>query len=118
MATAMQYLSKLKLNGDEISAQVFLDKLADSGIPHIKGVLKEATVLYRGWEMDNEGWLVQTDDGRILAVTTSHGQLCEWKVEQVADALASTEKSVSDLKTVLLVLQSGKVTDFTCPNNP
>lgn len=82
-----------------------LKKLAEhNGFGKIAKVLHRATILREGWEMDNAGWIVEMEDGSALALTTSHGGLCEWDRGDIEDCIRNTESSLVQLQTALFKL--------------
>ena len=57
-------------------------------------VIKTFTILYNGWETDNEGWI--TKDGRVW--TTSHGgSPYEMSTEQVKEKIEEANLSLMGL---------------------
>ena len=67
----------------------------------IRDVLHTATVLHAGWEMDNEAWLVEMQDGSVRLLTTSHGGLYDMSIEGLQAAIEDTAESLQSLKGLL-----------------
>jgi len=42
-------------------------------VPGFKLILHHFKVLHDGWEMDNDAWVVERQDGSRAIVTTNHG---------------------------------------------
>lgn len=76
-------------------------RLEAIGFGKLKRILHTAPVLHAGWEMDNEAWIVEMEDGQVLALTTSHGSLCEWTKAEAEQALKDTESSAAALRRAL-----------------
>ncbi len=64
----------------------------------VKNVLFTATVLHNGWEMDNEAWLVEMEDGRKMLFDTSHGGICELAMAALLEKIEETENSAESLR--------------------
>lgn len=67
----------------------------------VEEVLHTATILHKGWEMDNEGWIAKMEDGTTKAFTTSHGGVYPWTKEELEKKIAETENSLAELKRAL-----------------
>lgn len=83
---------------DEIKAFI-----VRQGLGTLKQLLCTATILYEGWEMDNKGWIVELEDGRIIGLTTSHGSICLWDKEEAIQNLEHIEASAASLRKALAV---------------
>lgn len=67
----------------------------------IAKILHEATIMHVGWESDNKGWIVQCEDGKIKALTTNHGSLCQWSGKDMHETLELTRLSVAELEEAI-----------------
>ena len=76
------------------------------GLGRVKRVIHTATILHNGWEMDNEGWIVELDDGNTAAMTTSHGSVYPWIREESEEKLAETERSSASIRQALAMWPS------------
>lgn len=74
---------------------------ASRGYGKVKKVIHTATLLYSGWEMDNEGWIVELEDGTRAALTTSHGGVYPWTRQEAEEKLAETEASAASIRKAL-----------------
>ena len=63
-----------------------------------KITIATAVVLHEGWEMDNEAWVVEGDDGSRMLWTTNHGSVCPMSIEDVEEHIKDAEESISQLK--------------------
>lgn len=92
---------KAKVNENQI-------KQAEScGYGKIRKVLHKAIILHSGWEMDNEGWIVELEDGTIKGLTTSHGcSICEWSIDDINSHILMTEESLTSLRKASTILGS------------
>lgn len=80
------------------------DPLAETpslGLARVAHVLFTVTLLRKGWEMDNVGWIVELEDGNSTALTTCHGFLCPWTKEEAQVQLAETRESLGQLEAAL-----------------
>lgn len=66
------------------------------------------TVLYEGWEMDNEAWVVEDQAGNRWIETTSHGSKYVATVEEFRQK-AKEYKTVLDQTEKALELVSGNM---------
>jgi hypothetical protein len=64
-------------------------------------VLHTAKVLHESWEMDNEAWAVEFEDGTRAVLTTSHGGLYVADRAEFEDKLRETEESAASIRTLL-----------------
>ena len=67
----------------------------------VSKVLHTAKVLHDGWEMDNEAWVVEFEDGTRAVFTTSHGGLYVADRAEFEDKLRETEESAASIRTLL-----------------
>lgn len=67
----------------------------------IVNILHEATIMHVGWESDNKGWIVECEDGKIKALTTDHGSICQWSGQDMHDTLESTKQSLLDIEAAI-----------------
>ena len=67
----------------------------------VKRIVHTATLLHRDWEMDNEGWIVELEDGRFVALTTDHGGVHTWTKQEAEEKLAETEASAASIRKAL-----------------
>lgn len=64
-------------------------------------IIHHFTILHKGWEMDNDGWIVSRSDGTLHYLTTSHGG---WRIGTADDLIAvrkETEESLNGIKKAL-----------------
>lgn len=54
-------------------------------------------VLHAGWELDNEGWIIENEDGRRELRTTSHTNECEMPVRELEEKIIETQESLDEL---------------------
>lgn len=67
----------------------------------VRRVLHTATVLHKGWEMDNQAWAVEFEDGTSGLLTTSHGALYVAELAELNEKLRETEASAASLRALL-----------------
>lgn len=53
-------------------------------------------VLHAGWELDNECWIIENEDGRRER-TTSHTSECEMPVRELEEKIIETQESPDGL---------------------
>lgn len=70
----------------------------------IVNILHEATIMHVGWEADNKGWIVECADGKIKALTTNHGSVCQWSGQDMHEALERTRNSVLDIEAAIKLM--------------
>jgi hypothetical protein len=82
-----------------------MDKVTRSMVEYnfgpIEQILHTATILHKGWEMDNEGWIIRFKGGIVQAITTNHGSPCPWTQEEAKASIAEAEASIESLKKAL-----------------
>jgi hypothetical protein len=57
-------------------------------------------IMHSGWELDNEGWIVEHEDGRRELRTTSHTSECEMSSRELEDKITETQNSLNGLLKV------------------
>ena len=67
----------------------------------VEKVVHTATLLHCGCEMDNEGWIVEFDNGRQAPLTTSHGKVFPLTRQEAEEKLAETEASAVSIHKAL-----------------
>lgn len=67
-------------------------------------IIHEAQILRAGWEMDNEGCVVECENGELVGLTTNHGGLCKWELNELRAQLVQTEASATALRKALELL--------------
>lgn len=53
-------------------------------------------ILHAGWELDNEGWIIEQDGRRELR-TTSHTSECEMSLRELEEKIIETQESLDGL---------------------
>ena len=79
--------------------KIFRD--ASKRFGNVEFIVHRATLLHECWSLDNDGWIVQMDDGRQVALTTSDNGLCAWSREDAERKLKETEASVASIRKAL-----------------
>ena len=54
-------------------------------------------ILHAGWELDNEGWIIEHEDGRRALRTTSHTSECEMPLRELEEKIIETQESLDGL---------------------
>ena len=85
----------------------FQDWIQKATCCSVKRVLHKATVLHAGWELDNEAWIVELDDGSVSALTTNHGGPYWWSRAEMEKKLCETEASAVSLREAMAMLPEG-----------
>lgn len=67
-------------------------------------LLYQFTILYKGWEMDNIGYIVKDQHNNNLILLTSHGNFYFGKKNQLEEKLSEYEKVVKDTHQALVFL--------------
>lgn len=62
------------------------------------------TILHKGWEMDNFGYIVKTQYNKNLLILTSHENFYIGKKEQLEEKLLEYEKVVKETHQALVFL--------------
>ena len=86
--------------------QKILNYVKARGYTNAVKVICTVTILHSGWEMDNQGWVVEMSDKSIKAFTTNHGDLCEWSIGDLSDKIKETSDSLKQLEEVQKILKS------------
>lgn len=73
----------------------------------ITRVLCTAVVLHDGWEMDNEAWCVEFEDGTRGLMTTSHGWPYILDSDDFEDKLKETEESAASIRKLIGLVKQG-----------
>ena len=60
-------------------------------------VIRKAVQLHEGWELDNHIWLVELEGGARVALTTSHGGVCEMEYDDLQEKIFETYSSLQQL---------------------
>lgn len=76
---------------------------------NIKEVVYKSQVMYIGWEMDNEIWLVKLDTGTHRLITTSHGGLCVLSRESLNVTIKTHQDVLNSLKSLEVWAASGGI---------
>ena len=69
-------------------------------------ILHRCLVLYEGWECDNEGWIVRLTNGKVCAVSTSHGTPRKWPMEDMVASMELARKSAKEIKEAIRIITS------------
>ena len=80
-----------------------LEKIQKSGIPANK-ILHTCNILHEGWDTDNQGWIVELENGKVLGVTTNHNKIEVWEPKTILQNLSETINSAKTLTTALTLL--------------
>lgn len=89
--------------------QELLDYAKTHGYPDAVKVVHVATITHCGWEMDNQGWIVEMADKSLKAFTTNHGGLCEWSLSELEEKIKETEESLTSLKEAQKLIKQAAV---------
>jgi len=54
-------------------------------------------ILHDGWEMDNEGWIIEHRDGRKELKTTNSGGECDMSLVALEKKIIETQDSLNGL---------------------
>ena len=68
----------------------------------------EFTILWKGWEMDNTGWIKRSKSGKTIVVFTSHGDEYVGTLEDLNIVLQRHVNVVSELKEAVRLLSEPK----------
>jgi hypothetical protein len=60
--------------------------------------IHSALVLHEGWEMDNELWVLENDDGSRELRTTNHGGERKTNIQYIDEKIQEAERSIDELK--------------------
>lgn len=72
----------------------------------VRRVLHTAKILYAGWEMDNESWAVEFEDGSCAVLSTSHGEIYVANKTEFEDKLREMEESAVSIRTLLGIMDT------------
>ena len=78
----------------------------ERGYGEIVEILFTATVLHKGWESDNEAWLVRMKGGGKKLFHTNHGMFCPLDIKELDATIKQTASSLDELQA--LKAASGK----------
>ena len=67
-------------------------------------LLYEFTILHKGWEMDNSGFIVKDQYNKNLIILTSHENFYIGKKNQLEEKLLEYEKVIKETKEALVLL--------------
>lgn len=67
-------------------------------------LLYEFTILHKGWEMDNSGYIVKDQYNKNLIILTSHENFYIGKINQLEGKLLEYEKITKETKEALVLL--------------
>lgn len=67
----------------------------------VKRVISQATVLHCGWDLDNDAWSVEFDDGTKGIIFTNHGGFYISTPQEINEYIKETQESVEQLKQLL-----------------
>ena len=87
--------------------EFFKQQARERGFGDIVKILYTATILYAGWEMDNEAWIVEMSDGSKAAFTTSHGGITGWSKEDAETALTRALGSAESIRDAVKLMWPG-----------
>ncbi len=73
--------------------------------PDARKILLTFPVLHRGWEMDNDAWLVEMADGSRQLFYTSHGGVYPMKRGNLKKKIAEYESVIKLSKEALEMLR-------------
>lgn len=90
---------------DALAESVVIQKIAEKGFGEAKRVIHTVTLLYEGWEMDNEAWVVEMADGGVKAFSTSHGFMwSEMSAHDLAEKLTEAQHSANQITEALRLI--------------
>lgn len=69
-----------------------------SKVPGYKSTLFHFKVLYEGWEMDNDAWVVELENGERALVATSHGSTYVARPAEFREKLSEYERAAVDTR--------------------
>lgn len=64
------------------------------GVGEIRRIVQVVTVLHVGKGLDNEAWLVEIEDGQFAALTTDHGRVVPWSIEDMQAKMMEARESM------------------------
>ncbi len=68
-------------------------------------VLATVYIAHIGWESDNEGWIVKTEKGKIIGLTTNHGGLCRWSTEEMVRTRKEAQDRLTSIEQAIAIFQ-------------
>jgi len=71
-------------------------------------VIYRFRILYDGWELDNEGWIVEDEKGKRTLRSTSHGTEFDWNKEGLIEKIVETQASLDGLKQAYKLMYDGE----------
>jgi len=73
----------------------------NTGKGKVAKILHHASVMYRGWASDNDAWVVELDNGKHLAMCTSHGSPYPTRKSEMVEKLRETEESAAQIRKLI-----------------
>ncbi len=70
-------------------------------------IISKFKILYYGWDMDNNGYIVN-DGNRNKIVTTNHGRLMEASVDYLNHKIREYEDVINETKKAIKFFENGK----------
>ena len=67
-------------------------------------LLYKFTILHKGWEMDNIGYIIKDQYDKNLIILTSHENFYFGKINQLEGKLLEYEKAIKETKEALALL--------------
>lgn len=62
-------------------------------------------ILHAGWELDNEGWIIEHEDGRRELRTTSHTSEYETPLRELEEKIIETQESLDVLLKAMALMK-------------
>lgn len=75
-------------------------------VPDLKRVVLKFPVFHAGWELDNDGWLVERSGGERVIVLTNHNSPYVAKAEELQELALSYEAALDPIRAFLGAAQS------------
>lgn len=76
-------------------------KFDQAKVPGYKATLFHFAVLHEGWEMDNNAWVVELENGERVFVTTGHGGTYVAERKEFEEKLAEYENVAAATRKAL-----------------
>lgn len=76
-------------------------------VPDLKRVVLKFPVLHAGWELDNDGWLIERSGGEKVIVLTSHNSPYVAKADELQELAQSYEAALAPIRAFLGAAQPG-----------
>lgn len=70
-------------------------------VGEIRKIVMVVKVLHTGWEMDNEAWLVEIGDKKFAALTTDHGRVVPWSIEDMQAKMMEARASMMGIAELI-----------------